>query len=74
MFDYYALPTNFQGMPMPANLPSIKKSELPEQALANDIIETAGKKVNPGHFIPYIQTHEFESLLFSDPQALAEGI
>jgi hypothetical protein len=25
-------------------------------------------------FVPYVQMHEFEGLLFSDPEALAEGL
>ena len=40
-----------------------------ENALKNDIGENTIRR-----FIPYVQMHEFEGILFSDPSAFAEGI
>ena len=46
-----------------------------EQAMKADIIATLGDDWRADmRFIPYIQQHEFEGLLFSDPEALAQGI
>jgi hypothetical protein len=63
MFDLYGLPNDFPGYQesLSFNEP-YKKVERIEQALALDI--------NHPNFIPYIQLHEFEALLFSDISAL----
>lgn len=61
MFDYYALPEDFPGFAeaLKQQNPYQKVATI-EQALAEDI--------NDSRFIPYIQLHEFEALLFVDPQ------
>ena len=59
MFDYYQLPNDFPGYAASFSLPDpYEKVELCERAFANDI--------GDNRFIPYIQLHEFEALLFSD--------
>jgi hypothetical protein len=59
MIDYYGLPTSFPGYAQRVNLPTQKeKVEFLEQELWNDM----GSFPN---FIPHIQLHEFETLLFS---------
>lgn len=64
MFDLYALPNDFPGYQtaQKGTNPYNKISVL-ENALSEDI--------NDGRFIPYIQLHEFEALIFSDPQKLS---
>jgi len=74
MFDYFRLPDDFPGLPIAGNYQPIQKAEIIEQAFKDDIIQTLGTEFNPDRFIPYIQIHEFEALLFSNPQALAKGI
>lgn len=67
MFDLYALPADFPGKNGPewhACRSGAEKAELVERALAQDI----GQR----NFLPYIQTHEFEALLFSEPRHFAE--
>lgn len=63
MIDLYALPGDFPGKQEmqrdPAN-PSPFVEAL-EQAFRSDI--------NDPRFVPYIQLHEFETLLFADPDA-----
>ena len=61
MFDYYALPEDFPGYEESQRLQDpYQKVAVIEKALAEDI--------NDYRFIPYIQLHEFEALLFVDPQ------
>ena len=61
MFDYYALPDDFPGYAEALKeKDSYTKVAVIEKALAEDI--------NDCRFIPYIQLHEFETLLFADPQ------
>ena len=65
MFDLYALPPCFPGYSEVSNKnivePYNKVKEL-EKSLADDI--------NDYRFIPYIQLHEFEALIFVDPGQL----
>jgi hypothetical protein len=51
-----------------------QKAQSIEQAFHSDIVREIGHTFRPERFIPYIQMHEFEGLLFSAPEALASGI
>ncbi|MBR5253467.1 MAG: DUF4276 family protein [Bacteroidales bacterium] len=64
MFDFYALPNDFPGFQTAQNIndPYLKVSEL-EQQFYNSI--------NDDRFIPYIQLHEIEALLFCGIEHLA---
>ncbi|MGF7404859.1 DUF4276 family protein [Campylobacter concisus] len=63
MFDYYALDTNFPGHNQLNAIPDIyKKVKHLEEKFRDDI----NSIFSNNRFFPYIQPHEFESLLFSD--------
>jgi hypothetical protein len=63
MFDYYALDTNFPGHNQLNAIPDIyKKVKHLEEKFKDDI----NSIFSNNRFFPYIQLHEFESLLFSD--------
>lgn len=62
MFDYYALPDDFPGFS------DAKKQDDPYKKVRM-IEEAFAKDINDHRFIPYIQLHEFETLLFSSPQS-----
>jgi len=66
MFDYYGLPQDFPGMKyIPSrSTPQDRVIHL-ERSLSTDL-------GNPQKFIPYLQLHEFEALLFSDINVLDE--
>ena len=75
-FDYYALPLSFPGRTEAASLSrnatTGEKAELVNTKLAESLAKDIGEK--PAlRFIPYIQMHEFEGLLFSDPTGFAKG-
>lgn len=57
MFDLYALPTNFPGFDRTITNP-YNRVEHVEESFGNDICND--------RLIPYIQLHEFESLVFTD--------
>ncbi len=64
MFDLYGLPNDFPGYE-----DADKESD---PYLRTSILEKAlGESINDRRFIPYIQLHEFEALLFSDIQKLS---
>jgi len=59
MIDFYGLPSDFPGMDRINGIVNpYEKIRIIEQEFSRDI--------NHRHFIPYIQLHEYEALLFSD--------
>ena len=65
MFDLYRLPSNFPSYETAKRNEPYKRVEILESALSEDI--------NDSRFIPYIQIHEFETLIFADPEKLANA-
>lgn len=63
MFDLYRLPADFPGYQQAKQRDPYARVATLERALAEDI--------NDLRFIPYIQIHEFEALIFVDPAKLA---
>lgn len=74
MLDFYGLGKGFPGTPLPPNLSNLDKVTHIEQAVRQDIVTQAPGLRADVRFIPYLQLHEFEGLLFSDPAAFAQGI
>ncbi len=74
MFDFFRLPKDFPGVPVDTTLESSDMAKQIEHALGEDIQQALNDRLNPNRLIPYIQMHEFEALLFSDPKACAEGL
>jgi len=74
MLDLYGLGQGFPGMPLPPNLPNLEKVARIEQAVRADIVAQVPDHRPDARFLPYLQLHEYEGLLFSDPGAFASGI
>jgi len=74
MFDFYGLGEGFPGTPLPPNLQNVNKVIHIEQAVKADIIAEIPELRPDARFLPYLQLHEYEGLLFSDPVAFAAGI
>lgn len=69
LIDYYGLPSNFPG-----RTDALQEQEVQDKArvMKNSLMTHAREKLQEGElrrFIPYVQMHEFEALLFSDPSA-----
>lgn len=63
MIDYYGLPKNFPGYDAAKSINKVNdKVDVLERSLYEDI--------NDQRFIPYIQVHEYEALLFSSPETI----
>ena len=62
MFDLYGLKPDFPGYKAAPKDDPYQRVEALEDALGNDISDW--------RFIPYIQLHEFEALILSDPRQL----
>lgn len=74
MVDYYGLPSTWPGRATANTFRTVaEKADAVEKAILEDISVGMGN-LDPRHFIPYVVMHEFEGLLFSDPDQLANGI
>ncbi|MGP1716718.1 MAG: DUF4276 family protein [Methylophilus sp.] len=78
MVDYYALPQkdplNWPMRAASSTLAFERKPIVIQDAIHADICMQMGGGFKVSRFIPYIMMHEFEGLLFSDPEKLAYGI
>jgi hypothetical protein len=74
MIDFYGLGPGFPGTPLPPHLGSIQKVEHIERAVKEDICGRIPDLRPDVRLIPYLSLHEYEGLLFSDPDALARSL
>jgi hypothetical protein len=74
MFDYYGMPSSWPNRETASQQPFTNKAVTIEEAILADIAGELGTGFNRVRFIPYVQMHEFEALLFSDPKLLANGL
>jgi hypothetical protein len=74
MFDYYAMPDSWPEREAARQSPFRQKAMMVEQAILADIAGELGEGFDRSRFIPYVQMHEFEALLFSQPGVLAAGL
>lgn len=59
MFDYYALPDDFPGVEESIEIQDVRRR-------ISFLEDKFAEELGSGAFIPYIQLHEFEALLFVD--------
>ncbi len=74
MFDYYGMPYSWPQRSLASSVPFEKKAALVEEAILQAVAQAMGKDFHLSRFIPYVQMHEFEALLFSDPDILAQAM
>ena len=74
MVDFYALPDNFPGRKtIPTTANAFEKVAHLENEFREDIAKRMDGLPVSRRFVPYIQIHEFESLLFSDTACFEEA-
>lgn len=74
MFDYYGMPNSWPQREAARRCPFPQKSVAVEGAILADIAGELSEGFDCSRLIPYVQMHEFEALLFSDPKTLADGL
>lgn len=74
MIDFYGLGKGFPGTPLPDNLSKLDKVRRIEQSVRADVAAGLPDLRADVRLLPYLQLHEYEGLLFSDPPAFASGI
>lgn len=79
MFDYFRIAADWPGraeigrrIKSGAALTARQKAEILETAMQQVIEESCPRSNARRRFVPYIEMHEFEALLFSDARILAE--
>ena len=72
MFDFYGMPNSWPGRDDARKLAHPNKAPSIEQAIHEQIGAELGGSFDDDRLIPYVQMHEFEALLFSEPSALSQ--
>ena len=72
MVDYYGLPRTWPGRESaPRHAALSERAATVERAVLEDISKAIGPLAR---FVPYVVMHEFEGLLFSDPDRFAQSL
>jgi hypothetical protein len=71
MFDYYAMPQDWPGRAFASGLPWQQRASHVEAEILKDISTAVGSDLHPAQFMPHVQLHEFEALLFANTEILA---
>ena len=72
LFDYFRMPSNWPGRADSPNRSMATRGDHIQESIAADIVAAMGGSFNPALFIPYVQMHEFEALVFAKPEILKE--
>jgi hypothetical protein len=73
IFFLYALKDDWPGWSPPRTANSLQRAEQIERAMSVDLSARIDPSDNLRRYIPYLQVHELETLLYADPHALAES-
>ena len=72
MVDYYGLPHTWPGREQAGRQTTLtERAATVEQAILDDVSKKIG---HPPRLVPYVVMHEFEGLLFSDPDSFARSL
>ena len=74
MVDYYGLPTTWPGRAEAPALAFPDRAGSVEHEILDDVSGELGGRFDRRRFIPYVVMHEFEGLLFSDPEGFGRSI
>lgn len=81
MFDYFRIDSHWPGQKKVSEqiekgttLSAIEKAKILEDSTKKSIQKSFKEHRTESRFIPYIGMHEFEALLFSDADILAQGL
>ncbi|MDX2036625.1 MAG: DUF4276 family protein [Isosphaeraceae bacterium] len=70
MLDYYGMPPSWPGRLDSKSQPVAQRGEFVEKAIAGEVAKRLGSSLSK-RFLPYVQMHEYEALLFSGPDEIA---
>src|SRR5438128_1789020 len=70
-FDFYGLPQNWPGVRQAKGKKAREIAAIVETAMRSEVQAKMDASDDPSRFVPYVQMHEVEALLFSDPKIMA---
>lgn len=70
-FDYYGLPEGWPGVREAKGKKAREIAGIVEAAMRGEVQLKMEGSGDPNRFLPYVQMHEVEALLFSDPKVMA---
>lgn len=70
-FDYYGLPEDWPGVRAAKGKKARDIAAIVEAAMRGEVQSKMDAAGDPSRFAPYVQMHEMEALLFSDPKVMA---
>lgn len=71
MFDFYGMPKTWPGRAEASRVSHDHKARTVEQAIKVALKAHLGSAFDEGRLLPYVQMHEYEALLFSQPNAIS---
>jgi hypothetical protein len=74
LVDFYGLPGDFPGKSEAATKQTSREKAICVKDMLREGLEAKLGSHAMRRFVPYVQMHEFEALLFSAPQKFAKGI
>ena len=77
LYDFFGMDTDMPGSPFDPSLSVERKKEIHEAQVLLGLADLGLDEAVLHRFLPYVQMHEFEGLLFSDPLAMGavlEGV
>ena len=70
-FDYYGLPASWPGISKAQGKPAHEKARIIETAMLENVRSILSESDNLNRFLPYVQMHELEALLYANPLVMA---
>ncbi|MBX3747696.1 MAG: DUF4276 family protein [Verrucomicrobiae bacterium] len=70
LFDYAGMPRGWPGVERAAGLTHEEIPRCIEGAMRTEVLRNLGDLLRPDRFIPYVQMHEIEALLFAGPEIM----
>jgi len=71
-FDYYGLPENWPGVQQAKGKKAREIAAIVETAMHGAVESKMDASDDPSRFLPYVQMHEAEALLFSDTKVMSD--
>jgi hypothetical protein len=72
MFDYYGMPDSWPGRSQSLGAMVERRPRVVEEAILAVVSMSVGAGFDSRRFLPYVQMHEFEAILFSEPEILVD--
>jgi len=70
-FDYYGLPATWPGIGEARGGSAQDKARVVEASMLENVRSILGESNDMNRFLPYVQMHELEALLFASPNVMA---